>query len=168
MRQIYGRAVFFLPLAIACLANAANLAAAENDSLCTAREETYFSCTTSSRLVAICGGKLHGNSYVQLRYGSVEHLAAAWPPPEAKNRGVTKGSVISQGTFGTYVRFAIDNDALVVFDLPGKESGLVTVVAAKIQSKESCREQHVSALGDAPVPGGSVFAVSVEADGAKH
>jgi len=168
MWQIYGRAACFLPLAIACLANAASLAAAENDSLCTAGEETYFSCTTSSRLVAICGGKLHGNSYVQLRYGSIEQLEAAWPPPEAKNRGVTKGSVISRGSFGIYVRFAIDDDALVVFDLPGIESGLVTVMAAKIQAKESCREQHVSALGDAPVPGGSVFAVSVEAGEAKH
>lgn len=160
--------VRFITLVMTMLAAAPWLQAAENESLCAASERSYFSCETAIRLVSVCGGKTHGASYVQLRYGHLEQLEASWPPPEANRKAVTKGSVISQGALGLYIRFAIDNDALVVFDVPGAESGLVTIEASKIKSKELCRVTHTSDLADAPVADGSIFAVSVDASASKH
>ena len=50
-----------------------------------------------------------------LRLGRPGRLEAAWPPPDAGERGISKGELISHQGMGNYVRFAVDDDALVVF-----------------------------------------------------
>ena len=54
----------------------------------------------------------------------------------------------------------VDDDALVVFAVAGGESGLVTVEASKVRTKELCRTKGTSALSKVPAPTGSIFAIS--------
>lgn len=149
----------FLLLAVALLPGS-TWAEAQRESLCTAGERTFFLCDTGQRLVAICGGKTQKAGYVQLRLGQPGRLEAAWPPPDARERGISKSELISQQGLGNYVRFAVDDDALVVFAVTGGESGLVTVEASKVRTKELCRKKGTNALRKVPAPTGSIFAIS--------
>lgn len=121
-----------------------------------------FACSTRNRLVSVCAESTLGEKagYLQFRYGRPEKLEIAWPEASYPRQHVTKGELFYAGQMGQYLRFRMDRTSFVVFNVKGKDSGLVIEQDRTILEKQLCRETSVANLKRIPVPLSEVLAVS--------
>jgi len=130
--------------------------------LCMAEEKVLFSCAIEDRLVSVCAAPNVSakTGYVQLRYGSPEQIEIELPETRDTRKGIYKGALFFSGYLGAYLRFDIDRTSFIVFNLPGRSSGMVIEKNKAMWGRYMCHGAVISNLKDVPVPIADAFAVT--------
>lgn len=152
-----------LPQALGWFAAALQPAFAQAEAnLCKAEEKVLFNCALEDRLVSVCAAANISpkTGYVQLRYGLPEQIEIELPETRDTRKGIYKGALFFSGYLGAYLRFDIDRTSFIVFNLPGRSSGMVIEKNKAMWGRYMCHGAVISNLKDVPVPIADAFAVT--------
>ena len=134
---------------VACPARAA-------DTLCRAQEQTIFSCTLGTKMVAVCASPdlSPTQGYAQYRFGPKNAPAFTLPATtEPSSRtAIQARTLMFAGGGGGYIRFLNGQYHYIVYTAIGKgwgtKDGVVVKKDGKLLTHLTCQDVPVSKLGE--------------------
>ena len=127
---------------------------AVEDSHCVLPERAVFSCTTGTKIIAVCRSQdLSASSgTLQYRFGRPAAVELSYPPPGTDWRAVTRGGTLTySGGGGAWLAFTNAPYRYVVYSAVGKgwgsKAGVVVEKSGKRIANLACKGKAVSELG---------------------
>lgn len=126
-----------------------------SDSLCSAQEQTVFSCSLGKKIVSVCASTTISptSGYIQYRFGKINAPELTFPvSTNGVDRSVIQArNLMFSGGGGSYLRFINGHINYIVYTAIGKgwgtKDGVSVIKDTKAISNLKCRDVPVSKMG---------------------